>query len=303
MVIKLDGHTVPLPQNFAPTLMKQAFENSVIAPLSASEPLPIGVDTVIPQYDGGIEAGVVGEGEAKPVSDAAMSYKTLKPIKLATIVVVSKEAAAVNPTQMLTYVQNDMRNAITRAVDFGILYGKSAKTGVEIADVEYVNKTTNRVELTATDLVPQILAGYDLAGLKSDPTGFTFDTSFRTKVSLATQQDGSGGTGASRVLPNLSAVNVSNVAGLPATYGRVVSGRVGTNADTKVKGFVGDWSKVRWGYAEQITMTSSDQATIVDGATTYHLFQQNLKAFLVEAIVGWTITDTQAFAAYEDKVA
>ena len=303
MPITLDGHNVPLPQSFAPTLMKNAFEQSVISPLTPSEPLAIGADTVIPQYDGGIEAGVVGEAQPKPVSEAAMSFKTLKPIKLATIVIVSKEAARVNPTQMLTYVQNDMRNAITRAVDFGILYGKSAKTGAAIADVSYVNQTTNRVELTAGDLVPQLLAGYDLAAesATADPNGFAFDTRFRTKVAMSTQVIRTP-EGVPQPMPNLT-TQADNVAGLKATYGRVVSGRVGTNADTGVKGFVGDWSKVRWGYGEQITMTSSDSATIVDGSTTYHLFQQNLKAFLVEAIVGWAVTDTEAFAAYEDKVA
>lgn len=297
MPITLDGQTVPLPREFAPTLLKNAFENSVIAPLTPSEPMPLG-ETVIPQYDGGIEAGVVGEAEPKPVSNPAMSFKVIKPIKLATIVIVSKEAARLNPAQMLTYVDQDLRNAITRAVDYGILYGKSARTGANIADATFVNQTTNRVELTAGDLVPQVLSGYDLAGVAGDPTGFTFDSRFRTRVSLASQQQ----PGTPQPLPNL-ANSADSVAGLPATYGRVVSGRVGTQADTGVKGFVGDWSKVRWGFGEQITMQRSTEATIVDGANTYHLFQQNLIALLVEAIVGWTVMDPQAFAAYEDKVA
>lgn len=300
MAVTLNGQTVPLPRDFAPTLMKNAFESSVVSPLSPSEPLSIGTDTVIPQYDGGIEAGFVDEGQAKPVSDAAMSFKTLSARKLAAIVVVSKEAAQVNPTRMLELIQADMQNAITRAIDLGILYGKDAKSGAQLSGVEYVDKTTNRVKLGAGDLVPQILAGYDAAGTKSDPTGFMFDTTMRTKISLATQQDGViGATGTPQRMPNLASSNISSVAGLPASYGRVVSGRVGANPQTKVRGYVGDWSKLRWGFAENITMTSSDQATIVDGATTYHLFQQNLKAFLVEAHVGWTITDTNAFAAYE----
>lgn len=299
MPITLDGVDVPVPQNFAPTLMQDAFEASVIAPLTGSEPMPLG-DTVIPQYDGGIEAGVVGEGEAKPVSNPSMSHKVISPIKLATIVIVSKEAARLNPARMLDYVQADLRNAITRAVDYGILYGRSAKTGAVIPGVSYVNQTTNRVELTAGDLVPQILAGYDLAGegVNSDPSGFTFDSRFRTRVALASQQQ----PGTPAPLPNLATAS-DTVAGLPATYGRVVSGRVGANADTGVRGFVGDWNKVRWGFGENITMARSDQATIVDGANTYHLFQQNLTALLVEAIVGWTVLDADAFAAYEDLVA
>jgi HK97 family phage major capsid protein len=258
--------------------------------------MPLG-DTVIPTYDGGIEAGVVGEGAAKPVSTPTASHTTISPIKLAAIVVVSKEMVRVNPARMLDNVQADMQNAITRAVDFGILYGKSAKTGAAIPGATYVNQTTNRVELVAGDLVPQLLAGYDEAGVVADPTGFAFDSRFRTRVSLASQQQ----PGTPAPLPNL-AVASDTVAGLPATYGRVVSGRVGANADTGVRGFVGDWSKVRWGFGENITMARSTDATIVDGATTIHLFQQNMVALLVEAIVGWAVTDVDAFAAYEDQV-
>lgn len=303
MPITLDGQTVPLPKNYAATLMKQAFQQSVIAPLTSSEPFPMGVDTVIPQYDGGIEAGFVGEAEAKPVADAAYTFKTLKPRKLATIVVVSKEAAKVNPLQMMQMVETDMKNAITRAVDFAILYGKNAKDGADLANAEFVNKTTNRVEVSANDLVPQILAGYDLAADKenSDPTGFAFDSRWRSKVALATQQQVTL-PGAPTPMPNLGQA-ADSVAGLKAVYGRVVAGKVGTNQDTKVRGFVGDWNKVRWGYVEQITMQRSTEATIVDGDKTYHLFQQNLMALLVEAHVAWTVLDTEAFAAYEDKVA
>lgn len=299
MPVTLDGVDVPLPQSFAPTLLRDAFQASVISPLTSSEPMPLG-DTVIPQYDGGVEAGVVGEGQPKPVSNPQVSHRVISPIKLATIVVVSKEAARLNPARMLDYVTQDMQNAITRAVDFGILYGKSVRTGTVIPGATYVNQTTNRVELTSGDLVPQILAGYDLAGEsdRSDPSGFAFDSRFRTRVALASQQQ----PGTPAPLPNLATAS-DTVAGLPATYGRVVSGRVGTQPDTGVKGFVGDWSKVRWGFGETITMQRSSEATIVDGSNTYHLFQDNLTALLVEAIVGWTVMDTDAFAAYEDKVA
>lgn len=50
-----------------------------------------------------------------------------------------------------------------------------------------MNKTTNRIELTSGDLVPQILAGYDLAADRetADSTGFTFGPKFRTMVAAA----------------------------------------------------------------------------------------------------------------------
>jgi|GEM_PF-4415193 len=299
-VVTLDGQTVPMSKEFAPTVMKHAFEQSVVGQLTSSEPLPLG-EYVIPQYDGGFEVGVVGEGKPKPVSTPTASHKVIKPVKLAGIVVVSMEAVKKDPVGMMKIIQADMTNAISRGIDYCILYGKSPLTGVDVAGAVSVNQTTSRVELAAGDLVPQILAGYDLAAASdtADPNGFAFDSRFRTKVAMATQQIRTP-EGVPQPMPNL-AVAADTVAGLKAAYGRVVAGRIGTQPDTKVRGFVGDWSKVRWGFADSIDIRRSTEATIVDGGNTYHLFQDNLQALLVECIVGWTVLDVQAFAAYEDK--
>ena len=41
----------------------------------------------------------------------------------------------------------------------------------------------------------------------------------------------------------------------------------------------------------------------MDGAgKTWHLFQDNMIAYLIEATIGWHV-DPTAFAAYEDQVA
>lgn len=299
-VITLDGQTVPMPKEFAPTVMKNAFEQSVIGQLTASEPLPLG-DYVIPQYDGGFEVGVVGEAQPKPVGDVTVTHRVIRPIKLAGIIIASKEAVKKDPVGMMRIVEADMTNAISRGIDYCILYGKSPLTGAAITDATFVNQTTNRVELAAGDLVPQILAGYDLAAAgTADPNGFAFDSRFRTKVAMATQQVRTP-EGVPQPMPNL-AVAADTVAGLKAAYGRVVAGRIGAQTPTEVKGFVGDWNKVRWGFAENISMSRSTEATVVDGSNTYHLWQDNLIGLLVECIVGWTVLDAQAFAAYEDLV-
>lgn len=299
MAITLDGQTVPMPKEFAPTLMKNAFEQSVIGQLTNSEPLPLG-DYVIPQYDGGFEVGVVGEGQPKPVSTPTISHKVIAPVKLAGIVLASKEAAKKDPVRMMQIIAQDMRNAISRGIDYCILYGKSPLTGTAIANAVSVNQTTNRVEINPSQtLASQILAGYSLAAADgADPNGFAFDSRMRADVSLANQATV---VGSEKVLPNL-ATAANTVAGLKAAYGRVVAGRIGTQADTKVKGFVGDWNKVRWGFAEDISLSRSVEATVVDGENTYHLWQQNLIGYLVECIVGWTVMDVNAFAAYEDQV-
>ena len=162
-------------------------------------------------------------------------------------------------------------------------------------------------DLTAADLVPQVLAGYDavVGGAKAelaDPNGFAFDTKLRTRLALAAQQQITL-PGAPAPMPNLSG-NISSLGGLPVAFGRTVAGRVGTQADTKTKGFVGDWNNgLRWGFVDQIDIQRSNEATIMgaDGQPIY-LFQQNAQALLIEFSIGWAVMDPAYFAAYDDKV-
>lgn len=298
MPVTLDDLTTAeptlLPREFAATIMENAFQNTVVGRLSPSEPISMG-ETVIPIYEGGIEAGVVGEGEAKPVSEPSMGTAVITPIKLATIVLVSREAARTNPGRMLDIVQGDMTNAITRAVDLGILHGRNAKTGGAIPSATFVNQTTNRVDLTS-DIGQDILDAYDLAAEEYDPDGIAADTRLRSKLVTARDTNGNSVFQASTNLQ----VPVDNVWGLPTAYGRAVSGRIGAYSDQGVRAFIGDWSRVRWGYAEQITVSRSTEATVVDGGNTYNLWQQNLIGLLVEAIVGWTVlTPSESFAALD----
>lgn len=302
MAVTLNGIALPLPPTWAPTQLKQAFQESVVGQLTPSVPVPLG-DYDIPVYEGGFEMGYVPEMGSKPVSNVSFSFKTMKPVKLAGIIIVSEEAARVNPGQMMEMVQADMRNAVSRAVDFAVLYGKSAYNGTQIPGMSYVNQTTNRVELDySKDLVPQLLAGYNtIISETADPNGWAFDTLQRSTLALAAQQQVTL-PGAPTPTPDLTR-GVSSLMGLKTAFGRSVAGRVGTNADTKVDGFLGDWSKVRWGYATEIAMKRSTDATIIgaDGQPVY-LWQQNAMALLIEVSVGWTVLDDKAFVAYDNKV-
>ena len=300
MAITLDGQTVPLPQEWGQTLMEQAFEQSAVGRLTDSKPMPLDGIT-IPIYEGGFEVGYVPEGTPKPVSEVSMRADSIVPKKFAGIVLASKEAARRNPGQMMDALRQDMINGVQRQIDFAVLYGKSALTGLAVPETTSVNATTNRVELAAGDLVPQFLSAYDLAaeGL-SDPNGWAFDTRYRTRVSLAAQQQLAAAGGTSP-MPNL-ALGVDTFGGLPAAFSRVVAGRIGTQADTGVKGFVGDWNKVYWGFSSNITLDRSTEATVVDGASkTWHLFQDNMIAYRVEFEIGWHV-NPDAFAAIEDQL-
>ena len=308
MAVTLDGMIVKMPAEWGATQLAKGFQQSVVGQLKGGTPMNMG-EYVVPQYEGGFEVGYTAEMGMKPVSEVKLTAKTMAPVKFAGIVVISKEFAKRNPAQMLQFIEQDMRNAVSRQVDYAILYGKSARTGTVVPGMEnnYIDRTTQRVELTAADLVPQVLAGYDavVGGAKAelaDPNGFAFDTKLRTRLALAAQQQITL-PGAPAPMPNLSG-NISSLGGLPVAFGRTVAGRVGTQADTKTKGFVGDWnSGLRWGFVDQIDIQRSNEATIMgaDGQPIY-LFQQNAQALLIEFSIGWAVMDPAYFAAYDDKV-
>lgn len=301
MAVTIDGFEVDLPPTWAETQLSQAFEQSVAGQLSQSVPLPLG-ETVIPVYEGGFEVGYTAEGSPKPVSEVSFDKRTLQPWKFAGIVLVSQEAARLNPAQMLENIQADMRNGVARQIDYGVFYGKSARTGNAVPNATFVDQTDARIELGA-DLAEDILDGYDAAvegNPNGDPNGFAFDTRYRTRVARANAvQNTVGATIPS--IPNLTGAGAF-VGGLPAAYGRTVSGRVGTQTATGTVGFVGDWNAgLTWGYGSSIELKRSTEATVVDGSNkTWHLFQDNMIAYLIEFTAGWSVDPTM-FAAYDEQ--
>lgn len=294
---------VPKPQ--AAEILKRAAEQSVVKRLSGQTPMPLTGASIAVQT-GHIEAGVVGEAELKPVGETSYATKSVKPIKVATIAVVSNEMIQANPLGVWDNISQDVADAITRAFDLAVLHGKSAKTGSPIAGVESVNQTGSRIELgtSATNkggLSTDLVAGYNLVTEGSQVhngfTGFAADPRFRGQLIAAVDVNGRP---VYQQGIDLKAA-MDNVLGLPTAYGRSVSGQIGAATDTRVRAFGGDWSALKYGFAQDITVSTSKEATIVDGSNTYHLYQQNMTAILCEAIFGWVISDVSAFVAYEDK--
>lgn len=294
-----------MPKPMAQEIVQQVTQDSVVRKLAKTMPVPITGSAVAVQT-GQPQAGIVGAGKPKPVSNMTVATKTIKPIKAAVIVYWDKESRMANPAGYIDVLQEQAAGALTRAFDLAILHGKDAISGQEIAGVDYINKTTKRVELgtaqkDAGGIGTDLISGYDL--VVNDQShlwnfdGFAADDTLRTRLMLQTDTLG-------RPLYT-TALNepMGTIHGLPTAYSRVVGGKVGAAEDSKVRAFGGDWSQLKYGFAEDITFRSTDAATIVDGSETVHLWQRNMEAFLVEAIFGWVITDASAFVAYDDKVA
>lgn len=297
-----------LPKPIAKKILVNAYKESVIGRLSGTDPMPITGSSIAFQT-GKPVAGVVGEGDLKPVVESKPTVKVTKPIKVAATMYWSKEARQANPVAYLTYLQDSAKDAIRRAIDMAVIHGKNALNGNAIAGVEGLVSTASSVELGTTGktdggIVGDILAGYKLAvGQDSDFSGFAAAKTFRPDLLSATDTYGRPIFSSANAAGGVDLRNpMGTLLGVPIGFSDAVAGKLGVVADSKVRLIGGDFQEgIVFGYVEQINLRKSDTATIVDGETTVHLFQQNMEAFIVEAQFGWVIRDVNRFVKYTVK--
>lgn len=298
-----------LPAPMASKIITEAYGDSVVGRLAGNIPMPI-TGTSIAFQTGTPVAGIVGEGELKPVIKTGVATKTARPIKTAAVMYWSKEARQANPLGYLGMLEQTAKDAIRRSIDMAVLHGKNALTDGAISGVEAVAQTKNIVTLgtaaqDAGGLTADILGGYGIVvDGGGDFNAFAADARLRTKLMGAVDANGrpiytSGGRGGVDLKDPMG-----DLLGLPVTYSKAVSGKLGVVADTGIRLMGGDFANnIQFGYVEQLTYRKTDVGTIVDGDVEVNLFQQNMEAFIVEAQFGWIIRDVDNFVVYKDAEA
>lgn len=299
-----------LPKTLVGPIFDKAQESSLVLRLGQSIPVTYG-ETVIPTTIKRPEVGQVGtgtsneqrEGGVKPLSGTAWDTKSFSPIKLATIVTVSEEFARSNPQGLYTQLQGDLAYAIGRGIDLAVFHGKSPLTGSALVGIDTTNvivNTTNSVnfaDTTTTTVYEDLLTGYDLVSNDFEFNGWAVDPRFRsTLVKEGALRDANGNIDPARI--DLSA-QVGNVLGLPAAFGRAVGGDLGAATDSGLRVIGGDFSQLRYGFADQIRVKMTDTASLSDGTNTVSMWQTNQVAILIEVTFGWVLGDKQAFVKFD----
>lgn len=296
-----------LPKPMANKIITQAYGDSIVGKLAGTIPMPI-TGTSIAFATGTPVAGIVGEGEMKPVINQTVSTKSVKPIKAAALMYWSKEARQANPLAYLNLLESTAKDSIRRAIDMAVIHGKNALTNATISGVEYLAQAANQVTLGTTaqkdgGLTGDILAGYELVVNKDgDVTAFAADPRLRVKLMRATKPDGTpvytaGGRGGADLSDQMG-----DLLGLPVTYSKAVGGKLGAVADSKIRLIGGEFTNnIQFGYVENITVRKTDTGVVQDGDTTVNLFQQNMEALIVEAQFGWIIKDVNDFVLYSEQ--
>ncbi|SLG48318.1 phage major capsid protein [Mycobacteroides abscessus] len=299
-----------LPPTVVGPIFDQAQEHSLVLQLGQQIPVTYG-ETVIPTTTKRPAVGQVGtgtsnaqrEGGTKPLSGTAWDTRAFSPIKLATIVTVSEEFARKNPAGLYTQLQGDLAYAIGRGVDLAVLHGKDALRGTALQGIDTDNviaNTTNYKNLTAGNIMEGLLDGYDLVNQDSkfNFDGWAVDPRFRSTLARASVfRDANGNIDPSRV--NLNA-GVTDILGLPARFGRGVGGDLDAATDSGIRIIGGDFSQLRWGFADQIRVKISDTASLTDGSNTVSMWQTNQVAILVECTFGWVLGDKQGFVKFSN---
>lgn len=301
-----------LPKNLVGPIFDKAQESSLVLRLGQQIPVTYG-ETVIPTTTKRPEVGQVGagtsnaqrEGGVKPLSGTAWDTKSFSPIKLATIVTVSEEFVKSNPQGLYNQLQADLPKAIGRGVDLAVFHGKSPLTGGALAGIDTNNvivNTTNYKNLTATSFMDGLLDGYDLVNNDSnfEFDGWAVDPRLRSALARAqVYRDANGNVDPARV--NLSS-NVGDILGLPSQFGRAVGGDLGASTDSGIRIIGGDFSQLRWGFADQIRMKISDTATLTsqNGGDPVSMWQTNQVAILIECTFGWVLGDKEGFVKFSN---
>lgn len=286
------GGTNLLPSRTAAEIWDKARSNTIIPALAKDTPIILG-DNHFPVVTKKPTASIVGEGGPKIQSELEVGAKTIRPIKTVVGLEFTMEAILSNPAGILGLMTEQLSAALAEQIDLAVMHGKDATSGSRIAGAEYLEQTTQRVNITTAKSVDAALwEGYGQivnAG-GHDFTGFALDP--RYVYELANDRDKNG------VRVNDIAIGgaVTSYAGQPVAVAKSVSGQLEGLPDTGVRGFGGDWNALKFGYNLNIPVKRIEYG---DPFGNGDLQARNSVAYMAEVIFGWAILDKDSFVAYE----
>lgn len=296
----LDGGLLPI--EVVGPIIQKAQDTSVIAGLTTPVAVSWGTDN-IPIQGTRPEMSVVGEAAAKTETGGTVSHTALKRIKLAGYSVFSEEFVEADIEGLYTQMVSDLGKAFGRGVDYVIAKGASPSTGTAISGATFIDQTTNVVELGSSTVAQggiwkDFVNGYNLVVDQPDYSydfeAFVADKRLKGSVLGAVDLYGR---------PLLTDGNLngaqSTLLGVPAYYtNNVVSGTLAGRSDDLTRAYAGEFSSIRFGFASQLTMRISREASVHVGGTLVNLWETNQIAVLVEGIFGWVVPNPEAFAKY-----
>lgn len=275
--------SIALPAAVSNEIMAKTVEGSTIMQLARQVALP-GRGLSIPVIVSDPVAEWVGETANKPVSNAVLSTKVLRPYKIAVIETVSKEFAR-DAAALYEELVRRLPSALAKVFDATVI-GKTTVPGTDfdalgsVAGVNLNDATLKAYGALVSADTAIGTAGYTANGIAVAPAG---------KGILLSATDTTG-------RPIFNPVSDD---GLGTILGqKVVVGSGVDDSANDVVGIMGDWTKAVYGTVNNVEVSFSEDATLTVGsgasAQTLSMFQQNMIAVRAEIEVGFR-ADTAAF--------
>src|SRR5690606_5148162 len=188
-------------------------------------------------------------------------------------------------------------SAMGPGIDPILAHGLSPLTGAPLQGVDPNNVLANTtkagsLDAQGTTLVDNLLSMYAQASAgDKEFNAWAADPRYRAELALLSAVRDSNGHTVNA--PALTVdPNVGNRLGFPVHYGRAVGGDLGAAADSGVRVIGGDFSQLKYGFADQISFRVTDQATLTDeDGQAVSLWQTNQVAILIECTFGWIVGD------------
>ena len=269
---------------------------STVAALSGQTPMKFGKGQAF-TFDIG-EAEYVGEGANKGASTVTKTVQTVDPFKFHKTVRWTEEVMWADEDHQLEVVSEILsliQPALSRALDYGVLHGINPTGGTAVAAMtQRLVNTTNSVEIAPADKPYANIDAADALVLADGyvPGDLALDPSFAAKFTSLRTTEGV------KLYPEFRlGTEVSELEGHRASTSKTV-GALGVAATpTNVKGFVGDFTAIRWGIQRALGLEVIQYG---DPDGQGDLKRNNQVAFRAEVVYGWGIADLDAFAKIID---
>ena len=227
----------------------------------------------IPSQLTGGTAAWVGEGAAKPLTNPTYGEVEIKEHKLAAITVYTQELMRRSDPAVDVLVRDDLIEASKTLIDNTFLDAAAASTTRPAGVLNGVTVTPN-TGTTAAAYEADLLAlinTFVAANLSLDGAYFLMSETRAAQISLL--RDALGNS----YFAGMALRGTRTLMGIPVITSQAVGNKI----------ILVKTSEILLAQDGGVDVSYSDQATLVDGATTHHLWQENKFAVRVEKFITW----------------
>lgn len=227
----------------------------------------------IPSQLTGGTAAWVGEGAAKPLTNQTYGEVEIKEHKLAAITVYTQELMRRSDPAVDVLVRDDLIEASKTLIDNTFLDAAAASTTRPAGVLNGVTATPSTGTTAAayeTDLLT-LINTFVAANLSLDGAYFLMSETRAAQISLL--RDALGNS----YFAGMALRGTRTLMGIPVITSQAVGNKI----------ILVKTSEILLAQDGGVDVSYSDQATLVDGATTHHLWQENKFAVRVEKFITW----------------